>query len=131
MGRQAGRHQPHETTRRAILDAALDLFVADGYARVSIRKIASRVSYSPGAIYSYFASKDDIFLALAEEGFRKLGATQLAAPATADALGDLADTAWRFYAFSKEQPQYFALVFLDRRVPRVGPQSERFAFMAE
>ncbi len=131
MGRQAGRQQPHETTRRAILDAALDLFVTNGYAHVSIRNIASRVGYSPGAIYNYFPSKDDIFLALAEEGFRKLGATQLAMPATSDALGDLADAAWRLYAFSKEQPQYFALVFLDRRVPRVGPESERFAFISE
>jgi len=130
VGRHAGRHQPHETTRRAILDAALELFVANGYAHVSIRNIASKVGYSPGAIYSYFPSKDDIFLALAEEGFRKLGATQLAMPATPDALGDLADTAWRLYAFSKEQPQYFALVFLDRRVPRVGPESERFAFIS-
>jgi AcrR family transcriptional regulator len=98
---------------------------------VSIRNVASKVGYSPGAIYSYFPSKDDIFLALAEEGFRRLGAAQLAMPATSDALGDLADTAWRLYAFSKEQPQYFALVFLDRRVPRIGPESERFAFMSE
>ena len=131
MGRQAGRQQPPERIRRAILDAALELFVTHGYAQVSIRNVASKVGYSPGAIYSYFPSKDDIFLALAEEGFRKLGAAHLAMPATSDALGDLADTAWRFYAFSKEQPQYFALVFLDRRVPRIGPESERFSFMSE
>jgi AcrR family transcriptional regulator len=131
MGRQAGRQQRPESIRRAILDAALQLFVTHGYAQVSIRNIASKVGYSPGAIYSYFLSKDDIFLALAEEGFRKLGAAQLAMPATPDALEDLADTAWRLYAFSKEQPQYFALVFLDRHVPRIGPESERFAFMSE
>jgi AcrR family transcriptional regulator len=131
VGRRPGRHRPHETTRRAILDAALQLFVTHGYAQVSIRNIASKVSYSPGAIYSYFPSKDDIFLALAEEGYRKLGAAELATPATSDALGDLADTAWRLYAFSKEQPQYFALVFLDRHVPRIGRESERFAFMSE
>lgn len=131
MGRQAGPQQPPESIRRAILDAALELFVAHGYAQVSIRNIASKVRYSPGAIYSYFPSKDDIFLSLAEEGFRKLGAAQLAMPATTDALADLADTAWRLYAFSKEQPQYFALVFLDRRVPRIGPESERFAFMSD
>ena len=39
---------------------------------VSIRKIAERIEYSPAAIYSYFPSKDDIFFALAEEGFRLL-----------------------------------------------------------
>jgi len=131
VGRHTGRPQPHETTRRAILDAALQLFVSQGYALVSIRNIASKVGYSPGALYSYFPSKDDIFLALAEEGFRKLGAEALATRVTSDSLSDLADTAWRLYAFSKEQPQYFALVFLDRHVPRIGPESERFAFMSD
>jgi AcrR family transcriptional regulator len=120
-----------EATRRAILDAALELFVEDGYAHVSIRNIAARVEYSPGAIYSYFPSKDDIFLALAEEGFRLLGATHLAQPPTDNPLDDLAGTAWQLYEFSKRHPEYFALVFLDRRVPRIGRESERFAFMAD
>ena len=40
------------------LDAALSLFVSDGYPQVSIRNIAAKVEYSPGAIYSYFASKE-------------------------------------------------------------------------
>ena len=37
-------------------------------------------------------------------------------------------SAWRrggFYEFSKRQPQYFALVFLDRRVPRIARESEQ------
>ena len=50
---------------RAILDAARELFVAEGYHNVSIRKIAEKIEYSPAAIYGYFPSKDDIFLALA------------------------------------------------------------------
>ena len=61
--------------RGAILDAARDLFVAEGYHNVSIRKIAERIEYSPAAIYGYFPSKDDIFFALAEEGFRMLGSS--------------------------------------------------------
>ena len=40
---------------------------------MSIRKIAERIGYSPAAIYGYFPSKDDIFFALAEEGFLTLG----------------------------------------------------------
>ena len=79
-GRQARLLEARATTRRAILDAALDLFVADGYAQVSIRNIAAKVDYSPGAIYSYFASKDEIFYALAEEGFRDLGAANWPTP---------------------------------------------------
>jgi AcrR family transcriptional regulator len=131
IGRGERRLQVQAETRRAILDAALELFVADGYGQSSIRNIAAKVEYSPGAIYSYFPSKDAIFFALAEEGFRLLGAGALASPASGDPLGDVRDTIWRFYEFSKRQPQYFALVFLDRHVPRIGREYEQFAFMAD
>ena len=130
-GRGERRLQVQAETRRAILDAALELFVADGYAQSSIRNIAAKVEYSPGAIYSYFPSKDAIFFALAEEGFRLLGAGELASPSSANPLDDVRDTFWRFYEFSKQQPQYFALVFLDRHVPRIGREYEQFAFMSD
>ena len=125
------QQQARDVTRRAILDAALELFVADGYAQVSMRNIAAKVDYSPAAIYSYFASKDDIFHALAEEGFRLLGAAHMTGAPSADPLDDIRMAPWHFYEFSKRQPQYFALVFLDRRVPRIARESEQFAFMVE
>ena len=131
MSREERQQHARTTTRRAILDAALTLFVSDGYAQVSIRNIAAKVDYSPGAIYSYFASKDEIFFALAEEGFRLLGATQFPHTPSDDPLDDIRIAARRFYEFSKLQPQYFALVFLDRRVPRIGREYERFAFMSD
>ena len=130
-GRQARLLEHRETIRRAILDAALDLFISEGYGQVSIRNIAARVEYSPGAIYGYFASKDEIFYALAEEGLRSLGARELADAPSDDALDDLRASIWRLYEFSTEQPQYFALVFLDRHVPRVSRDYERFAFISE
>ena len=69
MGVKERQEREREAVSRSILDAARDLFVAEGYHNVSIRKIAERIEYSPAAIYSYFPSKDDIFFALAEEGF--------------------------------------------------------------
>jgi AcrR family transcriptional regulator len=131
LSREERQQHARATTRRAILDAALSLFVSDGYAQVSIRNIAGKVEYSPGAIYSYFKSKDEIFFALAEEGFRLLGASQLQQTPSDNPLDDIRAAAWRFYEFSKAQPQYFALVFLDRRVPRIGREYERFAFMSD
>src|SRR5262245_8985846 len=131
LSREERQQHARAITRRAILDAALSLFVSDGYSQVSIRNIAAKVEYSPGAIYSYFKSKDEIFFALAEEGFRLLGATQLPHVPSDDPLDDIRSAAWRFYEFSKVQPQYFALVFLDRRVPRIRREYERFAFMSE
>jgi AcrR family transcriptional regulator len=118
---------------RSILDAARELFVTHGYQEVSIRKIAERIEYSPAAIYSYFPSKDDIFFALAEEGFRLLfsyGAATRAASA-GDPLDGIRAMFWRYYEFSKEHPEYFALMFLDRSVPRISKNWNRFGFVGE
>jgi len=131
MSREERQQHARESTRRAILDAALELFIADGYAQVSIRNIAAKVEYSPGAIYSYFPSKDEIFFALAEEGFREIGERQFAGTPSEDPLDDVRGVVWRLYEFSKDQPQYFALVFLDRHVPRVSREYERFSFISE
>jgi len=131
MSREERQQQARESTRRAILDAALELFIADGYTQVSIRAIAAKVEYSPAAIYGYFPSKDDIFFALAEEGFRQIGGSEVSDEPSADPLDDVRVTLWRLSEFSKEQPQYFALVFLDRHVPRVGREYERFSIISE
>jgi AcrR family transcriptional regulator len=133
MGIKERQERDREAVRRAILDAARDLFVREGYQNVSIRKIAERIEYSPAAIYGYFPSKDDIFFALAEEGFRLLHSD----PAYSDADRSLAPLDriramfWRLYQYSVEHPQYFALMFVDRSVPRISREYERFAFARE
>jgi len=76
MGIKERQERDREAVGRSILDAARELFVAEGFQNVSIRKIAERIEYSPAAIYGYFPSKDDIFFALAEEGLRLLGDPQ-------------------------------------------------------
>jgi AcrR family transcriptional regulator len=135
MGIKERQERDREAVRRAILDAARELFVAEGFQNVSIRKIAERIEYSPAAIYGYFPSKDDIFFALAEEGFRLLGdpASVRNDPALQDAapLERVRAIFWRLYEFSREQPQYFALMFLERSVPRISREYERFAFARE
>src|SRR5438876_8995721 len=105
MGIKERQERDREAVRRAILDAARDLFVSEGYANVSIRKIAERIEYSPAAIYGYFPSKDDIFFALAEEGFHLLSAPAHEDPAAP--LDQLRHAFWRLYEFSKQHPEYF------------------------
>jgi AcrR family transcriptional regulator len=132
LGVKERQEREREAVARSIMDAARDLFVAEGYHNVSIRKIAERIEYSPAAIYSYFPSKDDIFFALAEEGFRILfepAATPC--PEGTDLLDDLRRSFWRLYEFSLTHPEYFALMFLDRTVPRINKNWERFGFVRE
>ena len=133
MGIKERHERDREAVQRSILDAARELFVSEGFQNVSIRKIAERIEYSPAAIYGYFASKDDIFFALAEEGFRLLcnGGRM---PDEWQQLKPYAQVRRRFerlYEFSREHPEYFALMFLERSVPRISKEYERFAFMRE
>lgn len=131
MGVKERQERDREAVARSILDAARDLFVAEGYHNVSIRKIAERIEYSPAAIYSYFPSKDDIFFALAEEGFRLLFQPMETCAESADILEDLRRSFWRLYDFSRSHPEYFALMFVDRTVPRINKDRERFGFLRD
>ncbi len=131
MGIKERHERDREAVKRAILDAARDLFVSEGYENVSIRKIAERIEYSPAAIYSYFPSKDEIFIALAEEGVRLFGDCNTGPLDGLPAIERLRSMVLRLYRFSIEHPQYFALMFVDRTVPRICREYERFAFARE
>ena len=131
MGSKERQDRERQAVTTSILSAARDLFVAEGYQSVSIRKIAERIEYSPAAIYSYFASKDDIFLALAAEGFHRLDEKVQAAMKTDDPLENVRACWWAFYEFSQEQPAYFELMFVDRSVPRITQQWEGFEVLQQ
>lgn len=129
MGIRERQDRERLAVRQAILDAARDLFVTEGYRNVSIRKIAERIEYSPAAIYSYFPSKDDIFYALAEEGFRRLDATVRAVAGDPDPLQEVRSCWWAYYEFSREQREFFELMFVDRSVPQITEQWTGLAFV--
>jgi AcrR family transcriptional regulator len=131
MGTKERQQRERDRTRDAILTAARDLFVTEGYRHVSMRKIAERIEYSPAAIYSYFPSKDDIFFALSEEGFRLLARHLAPGTAAADPLERLRRGMWAFYEFSKTHPEYFELMFVDRSVPSLTQDFQRFEFFQE
>ncbi|HET8928335.1 MAG TPA: helix-turn-helix domain-containing protein, partial [Microbacterium sp.] len=60
---------PREVTRTRILQAARRLFLARGFTRVTIEDVAAKAGYTRGAVYSNFAGKGELFLALVEERF--------------------------------------------------------------
>ncbi|MDQ2745652.1 MAG: TetR/AcrR family transcriptional regulator [Acidobacteriota bacterium] len=72
MGVQERREREKENLREIILDAASRLFVQEGYANVSMRKIAKKIEYSPTTIYLYFKDKNDLLNQICEETFANL-----------------------------------------------------------
>lgn len=72
MGIAERREREKENLRQEILDAASELFAKEGYANVSMRKIADKIEYSPTTIYLYFKDKTDLLNQICEETFGKL-----------------------------------------------------------
>ena len=56
----------HEIRRLQILDAALKCFVEHGFHQASMKQICETAKMSPGNVYRYFKSKDDIILAASD-----------------------------------------------------------------
>jgi len=50
-----------ETTRIAIEDAAVELFMEHGYHATSMRQIAEHAGLALGGIYNHFSSKEELF----------------------------------------------------------------------
>ncbi|MBI4902512.1 MAG: TetR/AcrR family transcriptional regulator [Acidobacteria bacterium] len=74
MGIAERRAREKEELRGKILEAAGELFVQEGLANVSLRKIADRIEYSPATIYLYFRDKSDLVASLCQEVFGPLKA---------------------------------------------------------
>lgn len=58
--------------RSRILDAAADAFMLRGFGSTTIDDIAARVGATKGLIYYHFRSKFDVFIAVYEEGMRRV-----------------------------------------------------------
>ncbi len=59
------RKQHQDALRKKILDAARELFVAEGVEAVSMRKIADKIGYSATTLYNHFDDKEALLRACA------------------------------------------------------------------
>jgi len=61
------RAQTKANNRRAILDAAQEIFTEMGYGAASIRDVVRRSGLAAGTFYNYFPDKQSVFRAVLEE----------------------------------------------------------------
>jgi AcrR family transcriptional regulator len=105
-------------TADAILEAARTLYAKGGFSAVTTRAIAKRVGITSGAIYKHFSSKDEIFVALQQAALQLLIDIEQRRD-TLSPLDDLRLYYWRYYEFSKQYPEYFAMLWVDSSTPIV------------
>lgn len=113
MGVQDRRAREKQQLREQILDAARDILVTQGYDALSMRKVASRIEYSPTAIYLHFQDKQSLIAELCEETFARLVRELADLPSESkDPLVCLRRGLERYVEFGLKYPQHYLAAFV-------------------
>ena len=117
------RQRRHAATRQKILEEARKIIVENGLSRPSIRTLAEAIDYSPAAIYKYFESKEQLLVAIRDEGWA-LANAMLATAASLPQLPPpqrLIASGTAFQAFAETYPEHYQLMFNTPDLPSRGP----------
>lgn len=102
----------HGDLRRALVEASIALIAEEGVSALSLRSVARRVGVSHAAPQHHFASKDDLLVAVAEEGFVALRRVlERAAARHEDPFERLAAAGVAYVGFAADHPAHFRVMF--------------------
>ena len=124
MGSEQRRERDRQEMRDTILRAAIKLFAEESFEKVTMRRIAEAIDYTPGTLYWYFKDKDEIVFALHQRGFQMLFAVQQPTMAIADPVERLRKLAEVYLDFALENPQYYDLMFINSATGRCIERDE-------
>jgi AcrR family transcriptional regulator len=99
------RERRLERTRSLLLDAAEEVFAEKGFIPATLDDIAKAAGYSKGAIYKYFATKEDLFLAASDRYWRRYfdNFSEVMSSATQVGARELEDIAERWRQLSRDR----------------------------
>lgn len=100
--------------KKLILEAAQHMFAEEGYANVSIRRIAEKIEYSPATIYLYYKDKDELLYAVHNQGFQVYLNSLWGIEQIADPFEKLKAVCHRYLQFGLDHPELYDLMFIDR-----------------
>ncbi len=112
MGIAERRKREREEVRRKILDAARELFMREGYEKVTMRRIAEAIEYSPTAIYHHFEDKDALVTALCHEDFTRLLGAFAARETDEDPVENIRRLGHAYAAFGLANPNHYRFMFM-------------------
>ncbi len=114
MGISERKVRAKEELRQTIIDAALKIFVAEGYEKTSLRNIAESIEYSPGTIYLHFKDKDELLFAVHEVAFTKFFVSMSPVLLVKDTHQRLLQMGQIYIQFAFENPELYGLMFMDK-----------------
>jgi AcrR family transcriptional regulator len=103
-----------EVTRLAIEDAAIRLFLEQGYHATSMRQIADKTGLALGGIYNHFSSKDEIFegIIIDQHPYRKI--LPILLTVEGETAEEFFSNAFRIIiAELGKQPEFINLMFIE------------------
>jgi AcrR family transcriptional regulator len=121
--------------RRRAADAAMHLFAEQGYAAVTMRSLGAALGVSAMTTYRYISNKDELFVLVRAEAFRRFADALVAALAAAPSDDSPEGPVTRLFAlkrayiaFAIAQPDAYRIMFeLRGAQPPKGPARDALA----
>jgi AcrR family transcriptional regulator len=115
----------HGDLRSALLAAALAVIGEVGPRGLTIREVARRAGVSHAAPYRHFGDRDELVLAVAEQGFTLLQQTmeQRRAEAAPDPVSQFAASGFAYVEFALRHPDHYRIMFSGNLLSRSGQYS--------
>jgi AcrR family transcriptional regulator len=124
------RTREKQQVQERILNAARDLFAAEGFEAVTMRRIAEAIEYTPGALYVHFRDKAELIRALCKNDFEALRlTTDGLRRSEADPVRRIWAMGHGYLAFAAAHPNHYKLMFMTSRPAGVEPSEEDLACM--
>lgn len=126
--------------RKAMLEAAAELLVNEGYDALTLAKVGKKVGFTTTNVYRYFDNKDDLIYAAVEDSFVAFGERLEAAKQATESPFERIFALGRAYVqFAYDYPVSYHLMFVDktdylfgeREVPGLDKLSYLFETVAE
>ena len=109
------KERKRQQQRQEILVAARELFLREGTAHFTMRKLANEVGCAPGTLYLYFNDKNDLIATLVEESFEHLMNDLERPERDLNPLESLKAMMHAYIDFGLANPNHYHFAFMLRR----------------
>jgi AcrR family transcriptional regulator len=135
MGSEQRREREKDEVRMRILDAARELFAVEGIGSVTMRRIADRLEYTPGALYRHFPDKAALLQALVITDYTAFSQAFAALGRITDPIERIRRAGWAYIDFGLSHPHHYQLLFMSQpsgepvSVALSDPRTDAYEFM--